>query len=110
MTLFYAAACQTDFPAAKSRTEISSRVDRMCEIIEQTITGYEPFFDVRLLAFPEFAHTIPVYDNVEEIYKKLAVEIPNEHTERYVTLARQLGCFIQTGSFLEFAVCGGKSR
>ena len=102
MTLFYAAACQTDFPAAKSRTEISSRVDRMCEIIEQTITGYEPFFDVRLLAFPEFAHTIPVYDNVEEIYKKLAVEIPNEHTERYVTLARQLGCFIQTGSFLEF--------
>ena len=102
MTLFYAAACQTDFPAAKSRTEISSRVDRMCEIIEQTITGYEPFFDVRLLAFPEFAHTIPVYDNVEEIHKKLAVEIPNEHTERYVTLARQLGCFIQTGSFLEF--------
>ena len=57
--IFYAAACQTDFPAASTRQEIPGRVQRMCEIVEQTITGYEPFHDVRLLAFPEFAHTIP---------------------------------------------------
>ncbi|RPG51995.1 MAG: nitrilase [Gammaproteobacteria bacterium TMED1] len=102
MKPFYAAACQTDFPAARSRNEISIRVDRMCEIVEQTIIGYEPFFDIRLLAFPEFAHAIPLYDNVKELNEKLAVEIPNEHTERYIALARQFGCFIQTGSFLEY--------
>ena len=100
-TPFYAAACQIDFPAAETRVEISSRVDRMCEIVEQTVVGYEPFFDVRLLAFPEFAHAIPVYPTAGELAEKLAVELPNEHTEQYVELARKLGCYIQTGSFLE---------
>ena len=98
---FYAAACQIDFPAAETRSEIPSRVNRMCEIIEQTVVGYEPFFDVRLLAFPEFAHSIPAYTTVSELLEKLAVEIPNEHTERYIDLSRKLGCYIQTGSFLE---------
>ena len=74
----------------------------MCEIIEQTITGYEPFFDVRLLAFPEFAHAVPIYETVEELRRHLAVEIPNEHTARYERLAKQYGCWIQTGSFIEF--------
>ncbi len=98
---FYAAACQTDFPAAETRDDIPARVDRMCEIVEQTIGGYEPFFDVRLLAFPEFAHAVPAYPTVPELLEKLAVAIPNEHTERYHDLARRLGCYIQTGSFLE---------
>jgi len=99
--LFYAAACQTDFPAPQTRKEIPARVDRMCEIVAQTVVGYEPFFDVRLLAFPEFAHAVPVYQSVAELRRKLAVPVPNEHTERYVSLARQFGCYIQTGSFLE---------
>ncbi len=98
---FYAAACQVDFPAAETRAEISTRVDRMCEMIEQTVIGYEPFFDVRLLAFPEFAHAIPCYETVEELLDKLAVALPNEHTARYEALAKRLGCYIQTGSFLE---------
>ena len=85
---FYAAACQIDFPAAETRNEIGYRVDRMCEIIEQTVTGYEPFFDVRLLTFPEFAHAIPVYPTAKELLEKLAIEIPNEHTERYQNLAK----------------------
>jgi predicted amidohydrolase len=99
--LYYAAACQTDFPAAVTRDEIASRVDRMLAMIEQTITGYEPFFDVRLLAFPEFAHTAPIYPTTAELIEKLAVRLPNEHTDRYEAIARQYGCFIQTGSFLE---------
>ncbi|MAV24713.1 MAG: nitrilase [Gammaproteobacteria bacterium] len=99
--LYYAAACQTDFPAAQSRDEISDRVDRMLAIIEQTITGYEPFFDVRLLVFPEFAHTVPTYTTVDELIEKLAVRLPNEHTQRYEQIAAQYGCYIQTGSFLE---------
>ena len=77
---FYAAACQIDFPAAETRSEIPSRVNRMCEIIEQTVVGYEPFFDVRLLAFPEFAHSIPAYTTVSELLENLAIEIPNGHT------------------------------
>jgi predicted amidohydrolase len=98
---YYAAACQTDFPCPATRGEIAERTARMCAIAEQTILGYEPFFDVRLLAFPEFAHAAPVYTSVAELRDKLAVPIPNEHTAAYERLARQYGCFIQTGTFLE---------
>ncbi|MCZ6494183.1 MAG: nitrilase, partial [Planctomycetota bacterium] len=58
--LYYAAACQTAFDCPANRSEIGQRTARMCEIAEQTILGYEPFFDVRLLAFPEFAHAAPI--------------------------------------------------
>ena len=51
---FHAAACQTDFPCPSTRAEIKDRTTRMCSIIEQTVIGYEPFFDVRLLAFPAY--------------------------------------------------------
>ncbi len=99
--VYYAAACQTDFPAPTSRAEIAERTARMCHIAEQTVIGYEPFFDVRLLVFPEFAHAVPIYDTAEKLLERLAVELPNEHTERYARLAKKLGCYIQTGTFLE---------
>ncbi|AKS42969.1 nitrilase-related carbon-nitrogen hydrolase [Wenzhouxiangella marina] len=99
--MYYAAACQTDFPAPSHRREIAARTARMAEIIEQTVIGYEPFFDVRLLVFPEFAHAVPIHDRVERLYEDLAIEIPNEHTEVYHRLARKHGCYIQTGTFLE---------
>lgn len=99
--LYYAAACQTDFPSPAHRDEIGERVDRMCEIVEQTVVGYEPFFDVRLLAFPEFAHTVPAYATVKELRNKLAVPVPNEHTARYEKLCAKYGIYIQTGTFLE---------
>lgn len=70
-------------------------------MVEQTILGYEPFFDVRLLVFPEFAHAAPAYPTVAELRRKLAVPVPNEHTDVYESLARKHGCYIQTGSFLE---------
>jgi predicted amidohydrolase len=73
----------------------------MATIIEQTITGYEPFFDVRLLTFPEFAHAVPIHQKVEDLRRHLAVPLPNEHTDVYAKLAKQYGCYIQTGSFLE---------
>ena len=80
MDLYYAAACQTDFAAPTSRDEIATRTERMAELVKHTITGYEPFFDVRLFAFPEFAHAAPIYQTVDELREKLAVEVPNEHT------------------------------
>lgn len=73
----------------------------MCDMIEHTIVGYEPFFDVRLFVFPEFAHAAPIYDNVEALSQRLAVPVPNEHTRAYEKLAEKYGCYIQTGTFLE---------
>ncbi len=98
---YYAACCQTDFPSPSGRDEITSRVDRMLAMIDSAVLGYEPFFPVRLVVFPEFAHTPPVYDGVPELLDRLAVEIPNEHTHRYHLRARHHGIYIQTGTFLE---------
>jgi len=98
---YYAACCQTDFPCPVSRDEIPSRVDRMLEMIDSAVLGYEPFYPIRLVVFPEFAHTPPVYNTVAELEERLAVPIPNEHTERYRLRARHHGIFIQTGTFLE---------
>src|SRR3974377_76869 len=98
---YYAACCQTDFPCPASRDEIPSRVDRMLEMLDSVVLGYAPYFPVRLVVFPEFAHTPPVYSTVAELEDRLAVPIPNEHTERYRLRARHHGIYIQTGTFLE---------
>lgn len=47
---YYAAACQTAFDCSADRSSIVDRIRRMGAIAEQTMLGYEPFFDVRLLA------------------------------------------------------------
>ena len=99
--LYYAAACQTAFAYPPTRVEIADRTSRMCALAENTIIGYEPFFDVRLLVFPEFAHAAPIYDTVDKLRDRLAVKLPNEHTDRYAALCKKYGCFIQTGSFVE---------
>jgi predicted amidohydrolase len=95
------ACCQTDFPCPATRDEIPARVDRMLAMVEMAVTGYRPFFPVRLVVFPEFAHAAPVYLTARELAAKLAVPIPNEHTARYEQKARELDVYIQTGSFLE---------
>jgi predicted amidohydrolase len=101
-TLRYAAAaCQTDFPSPPDRRGIARHVDRMLAMVDDAVGGYAPFLPVRLLVFPEFAHAAPVYTTAHELLDKLAVPIPNEHTERYVAKARELDVYIQTGTFLE---------
>ena len=97
----YAAACQTAFPCPRSRAEIGERTQRMVAMAEQAIVGHEPFFDVRLLAFPEFAHAAPVYGTVAKLREHLAVELPNEHIDAYLRICRRYGCYLQTGTFLE---------
>ena len=96
------AACQTDFPCHADRKEIASRVDRMLEMIDGAVVGYRPFFPVRLVVFPEFAHVAPIYATVHELREKLAMPMPNEHIERYLAKAREHNIYIQTGSFIEF--------
>jgi len=98
---YYAAACQLDMPNPKGRDEIAGRVDRMLDMIEHAVTGYEAFFDVRLVVFPEYAHAAPIYTTADELLDRLAVTIPNEHTDRYREKAKKLGVYIQTGTFLE---------
>lgn len=98
---YYAATIQTDFPAPQSRDEIAQRCDSMCMLVEQTISGYEPFFDVRLFVLPEFGHQVPIYQSAKEIHEKLAVELPNQYTNTYQKLCKKYGIYIQTASFLE---------
>jgi len=88
-------------PNPAKRDEIAGRVERMIEMIDHAVTGYEPFFDVRLVVFPEFAHAAPIYPTADELLDRLAVPIPNEHTQRYHQKAKQSGVYIQTGTFLE---------
>jgi len=73
----------------------------MLAMVDSAVMGYKPFFPVRLVVFPEFAHAAPVYATARELRDKLAVELPCEHTDRYEKKARELGIYIQTGSFIE---------
>ena len=96
---FYAAACQMDMPNPVSRDEIELRVTKMLEMIDYAVIGYKPFHDVKLVVFPEFAHAAPIYDTAEKLIDRLAIPVPNEFTDRYHKKARDLGIYIQTGSF-----------
>jgi predicted amidohydrolase len=98
---YAAAACQTDLPNPRDRDGIAAEVGHMLAMIDRAVLGYAPFMTVRLVVFPEFAHAAPIYPTVEELYDRLAVPIPNEHTDRYHRKAREHGIWIQTGSFLE---------
>jgi predicted amidohydrolase len=98
---YYAAACQTDLPNPRNRDAIKTQVDSMLAMIDRAVLGYAPFFPVRLVVFPEFGHAAPIYPTVEELLDRLAISIPNEHTDRYHHKARQHGIYIQTASFLE---------
>ncbi len=98
---YYAAACQTDLPNPRNRDGIARQVDRMLAMIDRAVLGYAPFFPVRLVVFPEFSHAAPIYPTVAELLDRLAVPLPNEHTDRYRLKARQHGIYIQTASFLE---------
>jgi formamidase len=84
------AACQTDLPNPIDRGGMRENTDRMLAMIQCAVEGSAPFLPVRLIAFPEFAHATPVLPTVEELLRKLAVPIPNEHTDRIAQKAREL--------------------
>ena len=99
--LWYAALCQVDQKNPSDRAGIARNVANHCAMMERAVIGYRPFFDVRLLVFPEFALAAPVFDTAEELIDRLALPAENEHIDRLAQKARELGCFVQTGSFLE---------
>jgi predicted amidohydrolase len=73
----------------------------MLSMIDSAVAGSAPFLPVRLVVFPEFAHAAPVFASAHELVEKLAVEIPNEHTDRVRQKAQEYDIYIQTGSMLE---------
>lgn len=101
MTRYAAAACQTDLANPVDRRQMRANTDRLLTMIDAAVAGSAPFLPVRLVVFPEFAHAAPIYPTVAELLDKLAVPIPNEHTDRLERKARELGIYIQSGSFIE---------
>ncbi len=98
---YAAAACQTDLPNPMDRGAMGANTDRMLAMIDAAVAGSAPFLPVRLIVFPEFAHAAPVFQTLAELRQKLAVPIPNEHTDRLQTKAREHGVYVQSGSMLE---------
>ena len=98
---YSAAACQTDMPNPIDRKSMRSNTDRMLSMIDSAVAGAAPFLPVRLIVFPEFGHSAPVFETAKELHEKLAVSIPNEHTERLQQKAREHDVYIQSGSMLE---------
>src|SRR3989442_2087745 len=95
------ACCQTDMPNPIERKAMRANTDRMLSMIDSAVAGAAPFLPVRLVAFPEFAHSAPVFETAKELLEKLAIRIPNEHTERLEEKAREHHIYIQSGSMLE---------
>src|SRR5436853_762811 len=95
------AACQTDFQNPVERKGMRANTERMLSMIDSAVAGAAPFLPVRLVVFPEFAHAAPVFVSVAELLDKLAVPIPNEHTDRLTAKAREHDIYIQSGSMLE---------
>src|SRR4029453_7769602 len=98
---YAAAACQTDLPNPIERAQMRANTDRMLFMVDQALAGAAPFLPVRLVVFPEFAHAAPVFATAEELIEKLAVPVPNEHTDRLGQKAREHGIYVQSGSMLE---------
>jgi predicted amidohydrolase len=98
---YAAAACQTELANPVSRDGMRGNTDRMLSMIDSAVAGSAPFLPVRLVVFPEFAHAAPVFPTVDELLAKLAIPIPNEHTDRIAARARQHGIYVQTGTMLE---------
>ena len=101
MIRYAVAACQTDAPNPLDRRGMRACTDRIVAMIDAAAAGAAPFVPVRLIVFPEFAHAAPVFPTVAELREKLAVEIPNEHTDRLQQKAREHDLYIQSGTMLE---------
>ncbi|MBI3895843.1 MAG: nitrilase [Acidobacteria bacterium] len=98
---YYAAACQTDFPNPVRRSEMKRNTARLLQMIDYAVVGYAPLLPVKLVVFPEFAHSAPVYLTSKELRQKLAIPIPNEHTEKIREKAMEYNLYVQSGSMLE---------
>ncbi len=98
---YQVALCQLDQPNPTDRAGMRKSSLRMTALMERAVLGYEPFFDVRLVVFPEFGHAAPVYETVAELEERLALPAENEEIDLIAAKAKELGCWVQTASFIE---------
>jgi formamidase len=98
---YSAAACQTDFSNPLDRAAMRANTDRMLSMIDSALAGSAPFLPVRLIVFPEFAHAAPVFPSVQQLLERIAVPIPNDHTDTIGRKARAHGIYVQMGSMIE---------
>jgi len=101
MLQYNVSAVQVSNRNPQDRSEMKENTSRMLELAEQAVIGSKPFLPVKFIVFPEWAHAAPVYETADELRKKLAVEIPNWHTEKMVEKAAELDVYIQMGSMME---------
>src|SRR5207237_10157009 len=95
------ACCQTDMLNQIERKAMRAMTDSMLAMMDSALAGSAPLLPVLLVVFPEFAHSAPVFETAKELLEKLAIQIPNEHTERLELKAREHDIYIQSGSMLE---------
>jgi predicted amidohydrolase len=67
------AACQTDNSNPIDRRGMRANTDRILSMIDSAVGGAAPFLPVRLVVFPEFAHSAPVFVTAAELNDKLAI-------------------------------------
>ncbi len=94
---YSAAACQTALSNPTDRRMMKRNTDRMLSMIDSAVAGSAPFLPVRLIVFPEFAHSAPVFAAARELIEKLAVEIPNQHTEAIERKAKEYNIYHPDG-------------
>src|SRR5207302_5525981 len=90
------ACCQTDMPNPIERKAMRANTDRMLAMIDSAVAGAAPFLPVRLVVFPEFAPPSPVFETATALLEKLAIHIPNAHTERSELKACEHDTYIQS--------------
>src|SRR5215510_3522594 len=95
------AACQTDLVNPTDRRGMRANTERILSMIDSAVAGAAPFLPVRLVVFPEFAHAAPVFETAKELIDRLAIEIPNEYTERLQKKAGEHDIYIQSGTMIE---------
>src|SRR3954452_13981017 len=98
---YSAAACQPGLASPVNRRDMWRNRARIVSMIDSAVAGAAPFLPVRLVVFPEVAHAAPVFETAAELIDKLAIQIPNEHTERLQQKAKEHDIYIQSGSMLE---------
>src|ERR1043165_7086996 len=95
------AACQTDNPNPIDRRSMRANTDRILSMIDSAVIGASPFLPVRLVVFSGFAPAAARFEKAPELIEKLAITMPNEHTERLQQKAKEHDIYIQSGSMLE---------
>ncbi|MGQ9712990.1 MAG: nitrilase-related carbon-nitrogen hydrolase [Desulfotomaculales bacterium] len=97
-------AIQTANANATVRQKLKENLERCLELIDLAFVGYENFgFPIKLVAFPEFfIHGLPYLTTKEYLESDILVGIPGEETDALAAYAKKHGCYIVSGSFLEY--------